>query len=143
MTRFIITRAQALEFVLKSTLLAKGGEIFIPKMKALRVGDLVDVMIQTYARKGSKSKIKLEKIGRQPGEKTYEELMTDEEVTRAVETDDMFILIPDIPELYERKYKYPGARPPQVQRYISQDYPPMTREEICSLLKEIGMCDYL
>jgi UDP-N-acetylglucosamine 4,6-dehydratase/5-epimerase len=137
MTRFVISQKQALDFVFAATGLAKGGEIFIQKMKVLRVKDMVDAMLDLYAPPESRGKIKIEIIGRQPGEKDYEELMTVEEVTRAVETDDMFILKPQIPDLFEREYHYPSEREPGVPQYISQDVPLMTVEEIKALLSEI------
>ncbi len=47
MTRFMMSISGAVELVFKATLLAKGGEIFILKMPVIRLGDLVDVIIDT------------------------------------------------------------------------------------------------
>lgn len=139
MTRFVISQKHALDFVFRATALARGGEIFIEKMKVMRVQDMVDAMLDLYAPPGRRDKIKIEVIGRQPGEKDYEELMTDEEVTRAVETDDMFILKPQIPDLFEDEYRYPGEREPKVGRYISHDVPLMSVGEIKKMLSEIRL----
>lgn len=135
MTRFVISKKQALDLVFKATRLAKGGEIFILKMPVVVLSDLVDVMIDLYA-PDKKKKIKIEHIGIQPGEKPYEELMTEEEVTRAVETDDMFILLPQVPELFEKEYRFPGQRKPQIQKYISHDIKPASKTEIRKMLRE-------
>ncbi len=137
MTRFVITKKQAIEFVFNATRLAKGGEIFIPKMPVVRVKELVDVMLELHASAKERKKIKIELIGQQAGEKIYEELMTDEEVTRAIETDDMFILKPQIPDLFENEYHYPTERIPQVQSYISHNTKPMTAAELKELIKDI------
>ena len=51
MTRFMMSLSDTIELVFKATLLAKGGEIFILKMPVVRLGDLVDVIIETYAEK--------------------------------------------------------------------------------------------
>ncbi|MFH1538235.1 MAG: polysaccharide biosynthesis protein [bacterium] len=136
MTRFVITIKQALDLVFKATSLARGGEIFILKMPVIVLSDLVDVMVDMFA-PDKKKDIKIKKIGIQPGEKPYEELMTEEEVTRAVETDDMFILLPQVPELFEKKYHYPGQRKPQVQKYISHDIKPINKTEIKKMLREV------
>jgi UDP-N-acetylglucosamine 4,6-dehydratase/5-epimerase len=137
MTRFVITKSQALEFVFNATRLAKGGEIFIPKMPVARVQDIVDAMLDLYAAPEKRDGIKTKLIGPQAGEKVYEELMTDEEVTRAVETDDMFILKPQIPDLFENEYHYHGERIPQVQSYISHNSTLMTKNELKELFAGI------
>ncbi|MEW6201168.1 MAG: polysaccharide biosynthesis protein [bacterium] len=137
MTRFILTKKQALDLVFKATHLARGGEIFILKMPVIRVCDLVDVMIKLFAPPDKAKKIKIRYIGQQPGEKPYEELMTEEEVTRAVETRDMFILLPQVPELFEKEYQYPGQRKPKLLKYISTDVTPLAPEKIESLLRRI------
>ncbi|MFA6451652.1 MAG: polysaccharide biosynthesis protein [bacterium] len=137
MTRFVITKPQALEFVFNATRLAKGGEIFIPKMPVARVQDIVDAMLELYAAPEKRADIKTKLIGQQAGEKVYEELMTDEEVTRAVETDDMFILKPQIPDLFENEYHYSGERIPQVQSYISHNTTLMTISELKELFAGI------
>jgi UDP-N-acetylglucosamine 4,6-dehydratase/5-epimerase len=43
--------SDTIELVFKATLLAKGGEVFILKMPVVRLGDLVDVIIERYAEK--------------------------------------------------------------------------------------------
>jgi FlaA1/EpsC-like NDP-sugar epimerase len=139
MTRFVITKKQALDFVFNATRLAKGGEIFIPKMPVARVKDIVSVMLDLCAPKEKHDSIGTQLIGPQPGEKAYEELMTDEEVTRAVETDDMFILKPQIPDLFETEYHYQGERKPQVQSYISNNTPPLTCEELKEIIATLTL----
>lgn len=136
MTRFVLTKEQALDLVFKSTRLAKGGEIFILKMPVVVLKDLVEAMINIYA-PDRKNKIEIQRIGIQPGEKPYEELMTEEEVTRAVETDDMFILLPQVPELFEKEYRFPGQFKPGIQKYISHGVESLTVAEIEKLLPKI------
>jgi len=88
MTRFMITQETAIDLVLKAGVLAEGGEIFIFKMPVVRVGDLAEVMIKRYGT--AKKTI----IGKKPGEKMYEEIMTEEEMSRAVEGNDMYVILP-------------------------------------------------
>jgi FlaA1/EpsC-like NDP-sugar epimerase len=139
MTRFVITTQQSMDFVFRATQLAQGGEIFILKMPVICVRDLLDVMIDMFgpAACGRKGKIAVRIIGAQPGEKVYEELMTEEESTRAVELPDMFVLLPQIRDLFPREYKYPKQKKPTVDRFISHDVQPMTKPEIEKMIKSI------
>lgn len=134
MTRFVMTVKESLEFVFNATKLARGGETFISKMPVIKMADFVDIMLDLYAPKDTKDKIQIKIIGTQPGEKTHEELMTEEEVTRAVETDDMFILKPQIQEIFLTEYTYPNQKTPELSRYSSDAVHPMSKDEIRKLL---------
>ncbi|WP_304544091.1 SDR family NAD(P)-dependent oxidoreductase [Sulfurimonas microaerophilic] len=103
MTRFIMTIEEACSLVLEASLLAKGGEVFVTKMPVMRIVDLAQAMIELVAPMfGRKAEdIEIEYIGSKPGEKLYEELMTDEETVRAYELDNMFTVKPSIPPMYE------------------------------------------
>ena len=139
MTRFVITTRQSTDFVFRATKLAKGGEIFILKMPVICMRDLLDVMIDMFGPSDcrGRKKIQVRIIGAQPGEKVYEELMTEEESTRAVELPDMYVLQPQIRDLFTREYKYPHQKKPSVTRFISHDLQPMGKDEIQSLIREI------
>lgn len=137
MTRFVMTIKESLDFVFKATCLAQGGETFISKMPVIRMRDLLEVMVELYATDKNKNNVKIQIIGSQPGEKLHEELMTEEEVGRAVETDDMFILKPQIQEIYMKESTYPRQKTAKISRYSSEDVKPMTKSEIKKLLKQI------
>lgn len=94
MTRFIMSIDKATDLVLEATHLAKGGEIFIFKMPALRIKDLAKAMILELAQKYgfSPKEIKIEYIGKRSGEKMFEELMNEDEAELAREYISMFIL---------------------------------------------------
>ena len=114
MTRFMMSASDTIELVFKATLLAKGGEVFILKMPVVRLGDLVDVIIETYAEKYHHKKETIEKriIGLRPGEKMFEELMTESEAAVGFETDDMLIIPPqlEIPSINYAFSDYPNTR---------------------------------
>ena len=138
MTRFMMSLSDTVELVFKATLLAKGGELFILKMPVVRLGDLIDVIIETYAEKYhyKKESIKKNNIGLRPGEKIYEELMTESEAAVAFEIDDMLIIPPQL-EVTSINYNvsdYPNARPSKLSRYLSRDIKPISKEEIKRLL---------
>jgi len=134
MTRFMMLISGAIELVFKATLLAKGGEVFILKMPVVRLGDLVDVIIETYAEKYHYKKESIAKrvIGLRSGEKMYEELMTESESAVAFETDDMLIIPPqlEMPNISYVVSDYPNARPCTIGRYSSRDVKPISKDEI-------------
>jgi FlaA1/EpsC-like NDP-sugar epimerase len=92
MTRFMMSVTDAVNLVLKASMHAKGGEIFVLKMPVVRIGDLAEVLIEETCKKYSipRNEITVKTIGLRPGEKMYEELITGEEIFRAEEMDEMF-----------------------------------------------------
>jgi len=132
MTRFIMSLKEAAEFIFKAVYLAKGGEVFVPKMPMIRIMDLVEVIKDSL---GLHTNIK--EIGIRPGEKLYEELMTKDEETRSLERDDMYIILPLLREAGEDKYLYPDAYIPKGNNhYTSERGPFLSRDEIRRLLQE-------
>jgi len=137
MTRFIMPLHDAINLLFKATELAQGGEIFIFKMDAIRITDLAEVMIEELTPKYgySPGDMKIELIGNKLGEKLYEELMTEEEARRALETEDMFILLPEQEELScIDKSAYLPASEAEVKAYTSYDEKLLTKEEIREIL---------
>ncbi|KKL14060.1 hypothetical protein LCGC14_2519550, partial [marine sediment metagenome] len=111
MTRFIMTVEEAARLVLESLSLAKGGEVFVTKMPVVRIRDLADVMVNILGPRFGydPSSIGFETIGAKPGEKLYEELISDEERTRSVELESMFVVTPAFRSIYtDIEYNYPG-----------------------------------
>ena len=100
MTRFIMNIQQAAKLILQAGYLSKGGEIFILKMPAFKVSDLVDAMVEYYAPKYgyNKDDIEVEIIGKRPGEQLYEELMTPDEILNAHDNGDLFIIRDELNE---------------------------------------------
>lgn len=88
MTRFWISLDEGVRFVIDSIEVAKGGEIFIPKIPSMRIKDLVNVI-------APKAKIKI--VGIRPGEKLHETLLTQEESRHTKEFDKYYIIEPRFP----------------------------------------------
>ena len=134
MTRFVMTIQEAARLVLQSVLISRGGEVFVTKMPVVRIPDLAEVMINILAPKyGRKpSEIKTLHIGSKPGEKLFEELMTDQEVHRSIELKDMFVVTPAFKSLFQSiKYKYPDTVSNKIAKsYISENESPLSKEEI-------------
>ena len=94
MTRFFMTIPQAVSLVLEAAKVMEGREIFVLKMDVVRIVELAEVMIEELAPKYgyAPDDIRIEFIGKRPGEKTHEYLFTEEEAPSIVEMDDMFVL---------------------------------------------------
>ena len=111
MTRFVMTIDDAIELLLEGASIAKGGEIFVTKMNAVKVLDLAEVMIRKLAPGFDRdpSTIEIIEVGERPGEKLFEELINAEEVRRTLELDRHFVILPALTNLYrERAEEYPG-----------------------------------
>jgi FlaA1/EpsC-like NDP-sugar epimerase len=133
MSRFMMTLQQATRLTVKAMEQAKGGEVFVLKMPVISLDDLVDVTIEYVCQKYriNREEIRIEDIGLRPGEKMYEELMTQEESTTAWELSDMFV----IPSQFLPGHQYPDARKANVGSYSSDSQRPLSREEVRSLLE--------
>ena len=146
MTRFVMSMREAINLLFKATEHTKGSEIFVFKMKALKITDLAEVMIEELAPKygDSPNAIKMEIIGNKPGEKLYEELMTEEEARRALESEEMFIVIPEMKELsHIEKSRYPSVSEAEVKTYTSKDVKHLTKEEIKEILYQENLIEVL
>jgi len=109
MTRFIMTLDEAVSLVLESVWHARGGEIFVTKMPVIRIIDLAEVMIEMLAPKYGYniSDISIDIIGSKPGEKMYEELLSEEEIRRTIELKKFFSVLPAFKGIYQNiNYDY-------------------------------------
>jgi FlaA1/EpsC-like NDP-sugar epimerase len=104
MTRFFMLPSDAASLVLGAAELANSGEIFILKMKTVRVGALAEMsrefFCSLYNRNSQSIPIKV--IGAQPGEKLHEELMTTDEASGAIELDRYYVVNPSLKRLRQR-----------------------------------------
>jgi FlaA1/EpsC-like NDP-sugar epimerase len=96
MSRYIMPMADAVRLCFAAMSRMEGGEVFILKMPRMRVGDLVEVLVEAYAPLfGFRTdEIAVQAIGARPGEKWHEVLLTDAEALVADEVDDMYVVRP-------------------------------------------------
>jgi FlaA1/EpsC-like NDP-sugar epimerase len=138
MTRFIMSIHEAVRLVIESASLALGGEVFITKMPVIRIIDLAKVMIKELAPicGYSPDDIEIKIIGVKPGEKMYEELMSQEETRRAWELKDYFTVLPAFRGMYQNiQYQYPEVINKTVTNpYSSNHETHMTQQELKTFL---------
>jgi len=140
MTRFIMSIEQAVDLVINSAELARGGEVFVTKMPIIRIADMAMVMIEELAPiYGHKPEdIEVVEMGRKPGEKLYEELMSQEETRRAMELERYFVVMPAFRGLYrDISYEYPNTISNNVTNpYHSGNEKPLSQEQLLVFLRE-------
>ena len=133
MTRFVMSVEEAVELVLNSVMEAKGGEVFVTKMPVMKIEDLAIAMIEELA----PNEIEVTEIGSKPGEKLYEELMSDEETRRTIELDKFFSVLPAFRGIYsDIDYNYSAIVSKLVEDpYVSEQQTSLTVEEIKDFLR--------
>ncbi|MRR10397.1 NAD-dependent epimerase/dehydratase family protein, partial [bacterium] len=114
MTRFWLTLDQGVHFVLKILEIAKGGEIFVPKIPSMTITDLARAIAP---------ECKHEIVGIRPGEKIHEVLISEDEGRNAVELDDMYVVQPELAFWAQQgglhEWERIGRKLPDGFRYIS------------------------
>jgi FlaA1/EpsC-like NDP-sugar epimerase len=140
MTRFMISLKDSIDLLLMSLTLAQGGEVFIMKMKAVVIRDLLESLINElgplYRRKPDE--VEITTVGARPGEKLFEELISEGEVNRCYELDNLFVISPPFVDIGDtEKYAYLTSGGRRVSRvYHSSEEPPLSKEEIGAFLRQ-------
>ncbi|GAA4718737.1 SDR family NAD(P)-dependent oxidoreductase [Brevibacillus fulvus] len=130
MTRYMMTATQAMKLMLKANELSRGGEVFVLKMPTILLSDLVRVVIEEVQHKYQiNDPVQVTEVGLRPGEKRYEELMTEEEKLIALELPEMFI-IPSSFHEYPPLHLYPNARKMATQEVSSHNEQPIDAETL-------------
>lgn len=138
MTRFMMTLEEAVSLVLKALLLSQGGDVFVLKMPVVRLGNLVQVMIEQFGDVSAGSALdRVEIIGPRRGEKMFEELLSEEEAKRAWEWEDMFVL----PPWWDEDPTYPGTVRATRGVYNSRELSALSMDETKRMLACVSLWD--
>ncbi len=131
MTRFFMSIPRAAWLVLAAGVRAQGGDTFILRMPALKVRELIDVLIQELAPRAGRraADVQVETIGIRPGEHLHEALLTDDEAERVEVDREMFVV---------RPRKGPTTTRCAPEEYRSDCAPHLTRPEIVAMLRDAG-----
>jgi UDP-N-acetylglucosamine 4,6-dehydratase len=85
MTRFWITLAEGVDFVLSSLQVMRGGEVFVPKIPSMKMTDLVEAMAPGAG---------IEVVGIRPGEKLHEMMISADDARTTAELGDRYAIEP-------------------------------------------------
>jgi FlaA1/EpsC-like NDP-sugar epimerase len=97
MTRFFLTYDDVAELVVGAMRHTEGGEIFVHKMDAVRIEDLGEAMIDAFAPAYGydPEEIEITRTGRRVGETFDEEILTEREVSRTIENESLYAVVPE------------------------------------------------
>ncbi len=134
MTRFNITMNEALDFILDSTIKGIGGEIFVPKIRAYSIMDLIDALSELLG------DVKIEDMPIRPGEKLQEVLINEHEMRYTWENDSNYIITsPNFTE-DEIKKKYPNMKKIQsTSPYSSDTAKKISKDELKQIITKAGL----
>jgi len=137
MTRFFMTIQDAVSLVLKATALMQDREIFILKMPVVKIIDLAKALVALDKEEKSEE-VKIKIIGKKNGERMHEKLLTMEEAESALETKEMFIIIPgEKLELHQSKKIYLDTKAAGAKEYNSESQKKLSVKEIKTMLKRM------
>ena len=127
-TRFFLTLDDGVNFVVQSIERMKGGEIFIPKLKSIKIFDLIKVL-------NNKNKIKI--IGMRPGEKIHEMLFSEDDSRNVVESKDHYILFNSYQNLkiYLNNFKKKYKKIANIFNYSSETATKIGKLELAKMIK--------
>jgi UDP-N-acetylglucosamine 4,6-dehydratase len=135
MTRFFISMAQAVDLCIDSAARMVGGEIFVMNMGAC------DILSLAKAACGNRP-LEFVEIGHKPGEKLYEELVTESEAPRTVFDGETYVVLPDtidmMPEDLRRNYAV-YEKLPRLSAPLRSDEGLLTQAQTDAMLCAAGL----
>lgn len=130
MTRFMITLAQGVQFVMNSLETMEGGELFIPKIPTMNLMDIKDAVAP---------ECKVDIIGIRPGEKVHEAMIGPDDSNNTVEFRSQYVIMPQMSWWNSDDYikRHDCKRVSAGFFYdSSQDHEIMTAEGLKQILKD-------
>ena len=125
---------QAIETIFNSIKYCHGGEVFVPKLGAYKLGILVEVMKELVG------ECKIKKIRVRPGEKFHESLISIDEIRHTYDNGVNYIIID--PETHPVSFKKWGSlRKAEIKNeYSSNNALILKKEELVKIIKnEFGL----
>jgi FlaA1/EpsC-like NDP-sugar epimerase len=148
MTRFFLTYDDIKQLVMGAIEHTNGGEVFVRKMKAIRIEDLAYAMIDVVAPEFGydPSEIDIEIIGRRVGETLHEHIMTQREAGRVLESESLFAIPPETQDGHSQYLSHNGIagfrETGQIVR-TSEAAEKLDRDDITELLQANGAIEVL
>lgn len=135
MTRFFISMGQAVDLCLHAADEMVGGEIFVLSMGSSDIMTLAKMV-------GGDRPFKYVEIGHKPGEKLYEELVTESEAPRTAHDGHMYVVLPDTLELmpdemHSQYIKYDKL--PRLNAPLRSDQDLLPEAEVTAMLRAASL----
>ena len=137
MTRFSISMNEALDFILHATEIAKGSEIFVPKLRAYSIAGLKEALFELLDRTDE------EIIGIREGEKLNEILINRDEVRYSWEYEDMYMILnPSVHTHSPSLHEFSGKKKiGNMTEYSSDTVEKIPKDEMKKIILNSGLLD--
>lgn len=135
MTRFFLSMSQAVDLAVCAAERMLGGEIFVLSMGSC------DILTLARAVTGSRP-FRTHEIGLKPGEKLYEDLVTEDEAPRTVKDGNYYIVLPSTVEMLPEDVRSQYAIYDQLPRLtapLRSDTELLSQDEVESVLSSAGL----
>ncbi|WP_261304738.1 polysaccharide biosynthesis protein [Paenibacillus andongensis] len=133
MTRFFMTKHEAIKLMLRGAEVGQGGETFVITMPTCKIMDLAEVLIEELGNQD----VEVVELGVRPGEKIHEILLSEFESQFTVAyDDDHLVILPtiDIPGLKKHYENFPKVP----YESFSSEEPLMSKADIKKMLVKGG-----
>ena len=134
MTRFNITINEAVNLVLRAAKNGKGGEIFVPKLKAFTVEDMKNAIIDLVD-----VKAKTVRIPVRVGEKYHESMISKHELMNTYESDNDYIVYNYGGEGLDIKRKIPYKKTKLDKEYSSEEAELLSKDDLKRIIVKEGL----
>lgn len=131
MTRFSITMNEALDFILRSTELGLGSEVFVPKLRAYSILDVKDALMELLG------DAEEETVGIRLGEKLHEVLINKYEMEYAWEIEDKYMIANTLDKEIVKKRNYTSdmVHAEDMKEYSSDQVEKINKDELKKIIQ--------
>lgn len=134
MTRFNITMDDALNLIFRSVKYGNGGEVFVPKLKAYKVEDMKNAIIELLNANDDSEIINI-----RPGEKLHEMLINRDEIRSTYENQDDYIIVNNGNELKNKNLDL--SETSLIDEYSSDKVKLLSKNELKEILTIANLVD--
>mgnify|MGYP001103971481 FL=1 len=136
MTRFSISMDKALDFILHATEIAKGSEIFVPKLRAYSIDNLKEALFELLGKTNE------EIIGIREGEKLNEILINSDEIRYSWEYENMYMILNPSVQTHISIDEFSGKNKiSNMTEYSSDSVEKIPKDEMKKIILNSGLLD--
>jgi len=140
MMRFFMSMKEAARLVLEAAQMTKESEIFVLKMPAVKMKDAMEALQEIMKEEGIVEKASpVHIVGAKEGERKHEKLLTFEESENALETDKLYIILPNFTVIPIKKIpniSYSNTKRAKPGEYSTDKSREISKKDLKKLLRE-------